>query len=153
MRFFGVVQLGATQCAACDTMRLRTKLREMASRCQLLGHLDELKVLVQQREGGEIHALAVGEPGEAVLHFGLEVHRQLQGGPRAVELAAQCKPALLVLAVRNIEDGVRQRRPTPAGLGLDADGASGILVSAQGGSLRKLINLVSRLALQSVMPY
>src|ERR1700760_3327027 len=66
------------------------EIARMRTAAVLLRHLDELDVLAQQRidEGGEVHALGVGEVREAVLHFGLEIYRQLQGGPGSVELAA-----------------------------------------------------------------
>src|SRR4051812_26961272 len=57
----------------------------------LLGHLDELDVLAKERvhQDGEVDALGVGESCEAALHFRLQIHRQVEGGARPVELAAR----------------------------------------------------------------
>ena len=57
----------------------------------LLSHLDEFDILAQHGvdEGRKVDALGVGEPGEAALHFGVQIHGQVQGGAGLVELAAR----------------------------------------------------------------
>jgi hypothetical protein len=78
----GVLQVKKVACyVACHTPRIAAVADEGRPAQQnsprwdeggsLLCHLDELDILAQRgvHEGGEVDALGVGEPGEAVLHF------------------------------------------------------------------------------------
>lgn len=59
-------------------------------RWRLLGRFDERDVALQQvvDERADLDALGLGALGEVLAHVGVQIHRELQGGVVAVELAA-----------------------------------------------------------------